>query len=82
MAFLTTPDADAGWRRRYYGYYPAPRVVYAPPVVYAPAPAIVAPVPPVVPVYPPRVYAAPPYYYGRPAVVVPPRIITPWFQMY
>lgn len=75
MAFLGTPDADAGWRRRYYRHY------YAPPVVYAPAP-------PVVRVYTPGVHVASPYYYGPPAVVVPPRvvapprIITPWFQMW
>jgi len=84
MAFLSTSQAEARrWVRYYYGpvYRPAPVVTYvAPAPVYAPAPAAVhvdAPgvtvdvAPPAVGVYP-----------HGPAVVAPPRIITPWFQMW
>ncbi len=88
MAFLATPDADAArWRRHYYGYHYAPHASYAP---APPAVRVYAPAPPAVQVYAPGVHVqvappvvpAHPYYYGPPAVVVPPRIITPWFQMW
>ena len=78
MAFVASSSADAGWRvRRYYGYRYAPRAYYAPvaPGVHVRAPGVhVRVAPPVV--------RARPYYYGPPAVVAPPRIITPWFQMW
>ena len=78
LAFVATPNAEARrWARRYYGYgyYRAPAAAY-----YAPArPAVHVDAPGV------SVYVRPPavgvYRYG-PRVVVPPRIITPWFQMW
>ena len=78
MAFVATPNADAArWRRHYYGYR------YAPPAYYAPArPAVEVYAPGVHVRVAPPVVRAHPYYYGRPAVVAPPRIITPWFQMW